>query len=247
MQTNLLKRGDVVEDLQCGGLSLIQNKAGYRFSTDSVLLANFAKIRKRDVYLDLCTGSGVVALLATFKNSPKKAFAVEVQPRLADSARRSILLNNINITLLEEDLKKTPKTLGAESVDVITVNPPYNQAQPQKINEISIATHEVMTNLPEVIKVSAKLLKFGGKLFMVLKSDRLVDALYFLRTSSLEPKVLRIVYPKLSKEPNLVLIEAKKGGAPGIKILSPLILMNEDGTETDELKDIYNRKSNLNA
>jgi tRNA1(Val) A37 N6-methylase TrmN6 len=133
--------------------------------------------------------------------------------------------------------------LGHESVDVVTVNPPYNPVGETSLtDEIAIATHELKTNLETIILQTSKLLKYGGRFYMVHRADRIVDIMYNLRKYNLEPKVLRVVYPNVSKEPNLVLVEAKKGAKAGIKILSPLILNNLDGTETEELKAIYNRK-----
>ena len=130
-----------------------------------------------------------------------------------------------------------------ESVDVITINPPYNEVgETSALDEIAIATHEIKTNLSKIAEVSSKLLKFGGKLFMVHRCDRLASIIYELKKNNLEPKVLRIVYPKKDKAPNLVLIEAKKGAKPGLIVQNPLILNNDDGTETDELKQIYGRK-----
>lgn len=232
--------------MQLDGLEIIQNQSGYKFSTDSVLLANFAKAKQNDVYVDLCSGSGVVAILFSWKNKLKKAYAVELQPQLADMAKRSILHNKLDgvIEVLNQDLSTTHQTLGYESVDVITVNPPYNEVgETSEIDEIAVATHELKTNLSEIVKVSSKLLKFGGKLFMVHKAERLVDIVFECRKNKLEPKSIRVVYPKENKEPNLVLIEASKGGKSGVKIQKPLILNNADGSETQELKSIYNRKS----
>lgn len=231
--------------MQLDGLELIQNINGYKFSTDSVLLANFAKAKQNDVYVDLCSGSGVVAILFSWKNNIKKAYAVELQQNLADMAKRSILHNKLQdrIEVLNQNLNSVFETLGFERVDVITVNPPYNPVGlTSETDEIAIATHEIKTNLFEIIESSSKLLKYGGKFYMVHRADRLTDILTACRQNKLEPKMLRIVYPKKTKEPNLVLIEAKKGAKPGIKILSPLILNNEDGSETEELKKIYNRK-----
>ena len=238
-----LREGEHLDDLELGGLMLIQKHGGYKFSTDSVLLSSFAKIKSNDVYVDLCSGSGVVAILVTFKCGLKNAYAVEIQPRLSDMAERSAKFNNLPITVLNEDLRQVFKTLGHESVDAITVNPPYNQAGvTSETDEIAKATHEICVNLREICEASAKLLKFGGKIFMVHRADRLAEIMFELKSASLEPKRLRVVYPKQGKEPNLVLIEAKKGAKPGLKIESPLILNNDDGTETDELKKIYNRK-----
>ena len=242
---NLLKDNERLDDLQLDDLKLIQNKSGYKFSTDSVLLANFGKAKQNDIYVDLCSGSGVVAILFSCKNKIKKSYAVELQPQLADMASRSIEYNGLSgkIQVLNQDLKDICKTLGHESVDVVTVNPPYNPVgETSATDEIAIATHELKTNLETIILQTSKLLKYGGKFYMVHRADRIVDIMYNLRKYNLEPKVLRVVYPNVSKEPNLVLVEAKKGAKAGIKILSPLILNNLDGTETEELKTIYNRK-----
>jgi len=207
------------------------------------LLANFAKVRSNDIYVDFCTGSGVVAILASYKNKVKKTYAVELQQQMADMAKRSVIYNNLQIEIINDDLKNMPKVLGYESVDVITVNPPYNPVGlTSENNEIAIATHEIKTNLSIIVETASKVLKYGGKLYMVHRSDRLADILFELKKYNLEPKVLRVVYPKISKEPNLVLIEAKKGAKSGLKILNPLVLCNEDGTETEELKQIYCRK-----
>jgi len=243
---NFLKNDERFDDLQLDGLKLIQSASGYKFSTDSVLLANFGKAKPNDIYVDLCSGSGVVAILFSCKNKINKSYAVELQPRLADMAKRSIEANGLGekIEVLNQDLSGIHEILGHESVDVISVNPPYNKiGETSETDEIAIATHELKTNLGAIIGESAKLLKYGGKFLMVHRADRLVDILASLRENKLEPKRLRIVYPKAGKEPNLVLVEAKKGGKSGLKIMSPLILNNDDGTETQELKTIYNRKN----
>ena len=244
-QNSLLKTGETLDDLEYNNLKIIQSKFGYKFSTDSVLLANFGRAKQNDVYVDLCSGSSVIAMLFLCKNNIKKGYAVEIQERLADMAERSIKLNNLQdrLTVLNEDLENVHKTLGFESVDVVTVNPPYNEVGETSDNdEIAIATHEIKTNLSKIAEASAKLLKFGGKFFMVHRSDRLASIMFELKKNKLEPKVLRIVYPKKNKAPNLVLIEAKKGAKAGLLIKEPLILNNDDGTETDELRKIYCRK-----
>ncbi len=245
-QNSLLKDGETLDDLEYNDLKIIQNKFGYKFSTDSVLLTNFAKGKQNDVYVDLCSGSAVIAILFLCKNKIKKGYAVEIQESLANMASRSIEFNGLSdrLSVLNVDLENVYKTLGYESVDVITVNPPYNEVgETSDTSEIAIATHEIKTNLSKIVKASAKLLKFGGKIFMVHRSDRLASIIYELTKNKLEPKVLRIVYPKQSKAPNLVLIEAKKGAKPGLIIQEPLILNNEDGSETEELKKIYCRKN----
>ena len=244
-QNSLLKENETLDDLEYDNLKIIQNKFGYKFSTDSVLLANFGRANQNDVYVDLCSGSSVIAILFLCKNKIKKGYSVEIQERLADMAERSIIVNNLQdrLSVLNEDLENVYKTLGFESVDVITVNPPYNEVGETSDNdEIAIATHEIKTNLAKIVESSAKLLKFGGKIFMVHRCDRLASIIFELKKNNLEPKVMRVVYPKKNKAPNLVLIEAKKGAKAGLIIKEPLILNNDDGSETDELKRIYCRK-----
>lgn len=244
-QTSLLKPNETLDDLEYKDLKLIQNKFGYKFSTDSILLANFGKAKRNDVYVDLCSGSAVVAILFLCKNNVQKGYAVELQPGLADMAGRSIKYNNLDdkIKVINDNLKNCEKIFGVESVDVITVNPPYNEVGETSLtDEIAIATHELKTNLENIVKVSSRILKYGGKLYMVHRSDRLATIIHELKKCKLEPKVLRIVYPKKNKAPNLVLIEAKKGAKAGLIIQAPLILNNDDGSETDELKAIYCRK-----
>lgn len=244
-QNSLLKENETLDDLEYDNLKIIQNKFGYKFSTDSVLLANFGRAKQNDVYVDLCSGSAVIAILFLCKNKIKKGYSVEIQERLADMAERSIIVNNLQdrLSVLNEDLENVYKTLGFESVDVITVNPPYNEIGETSDNdEIAIATHEIKTNLVKIVESSAKLLKFGGKIFMVHRCDRLASIIFELKKNNLEPKVMRVVYPKKNKAPNLVLIEAKKGAKAGLIIKEPLILNNDDGSETDELKRIYCRK-----
>ncbi|MBQ8451174.1 MAG: methyltransferase [Clostridia bacterium] len=242
---NFLKENESLDDLEFKGLKIIQNKNGYKFSTDSVLLANFAKAKPTDLCVDLCSGSGVVAILFACKNNVKKQFAVELQEGLAEMSSRSVKLNKLkNIEVLNMDLKNAHEVIGREVADVVTVNPPYIESGLSSENdEISIAMHEKTIKLFEIADEAFNLLKFGGKLFMVHRADRLVDIISTLRQKRLEPKVLRLVYPKVNKEPNLVLIEAKKGAKKGLKFGFPLILNNDDGTETEELKQIYCRKS----
>lgn len=245
-QNSFLKPNETLDDLEYHDLKIIQNKFGYKFSTDSVLLANFGRARKNDVYVDLCSGSAVVAILFLCKNNLSKGFAVEIQPALAEMSERSIKFNALDdkLKVINDDLQNCAKIFGHETVDVVTVNPPYNAVgETSETNEIAIATHELKTNLKTIIQTASKILKYGGKLYMVHRADRLADIMFELKTQKIEPKRLRVVYPKQNKEPNLVLIEAKKGARAGLKIENPLILNNEDGTETDELKRIYCRKS----
>ena len=124
---NLLKENERLDDLELDNLMIIQDKNGYKFSTDSVILANFAKGKPGDVCVDLCSGGGVVAILFSYKNKIKKMYAVEIQEKQAEMSKRSIEYNNLKIEVINDDLKNLKKILGSEFADVITVNPPYNK------------------------------------------------------------------------------------------------------------------------
>lgn len=240
---SLIFADETLDDLELDGLKIIQKKNGYKFSTDSVLLANFASTKRRDTLVDLCSGSGVVAILCSYKNHTKRTIMVEIQQEIADMARRTVELDGLkNIEVQNIDLADSSKVIGCETVDVVTVNPPYNvEGETSSSSEIAKSTHEISTNLFDVCRQSSKLLKFGGKFFAVIRADRIFDIFKCLTANNLEPKRLRFVYPKLSKNANLVLIEAKKGSKSGLTIEKPLILCNDDGTETVELKQIYGR------
>ena len=240
----MLKKGERIDDLELDGLKIIQRDVGYKFSTDSVLLSNFGKARPFEKYVDLCSGSGVVAILFSYKNKIEKAYAIEIQENLADMAKRSIKLNHLDnkIEVICADLKDGVKIFGHETIDTITVNPPYNKVgEISEDAEIAIATHEIKLKLDELILVSSKLLKYGGKLFIVYRADRIADLICELKKNNLEPKVIEFVYPNNKKEANLVLIEAKKGAKSGAKILKPLIICNDDGTMTKEVQKIYGK------
>ena len=153
----MLKQDEQFDDLQLDGLKIIQHKKGYKFSTDSVLLANFGKAKSSDKYLDLCSGSGVVAILFSWKNKIKDASLIEIQQELADRAKRSIEENNLNINIINDDLKNSLKYFKNESLDVITVNPPYNvPTEDMQESEISIATHELKTCLEDIVFIASK-------------------------------------------------------------------------------------------
>ena len=240
----VLKKNERIDDLQCHGLMLIQNAKLYKFTTDSVLLANFAKAKRDDVVCEFCAGSGVVSLLIEAKNKCKKIYEIEIQKEVYNLAKRNIILNNLDnrIEAIHCDATEAKQYIK-EEVDVLVMNPPYfsNAGFINESKTITKSRHEEVS-LNGLIKSASKVLKFGGKLYMVQKVDRLVDTISSLRENKIEPKVIRFVQPKVSKPTHIFLVEGIKGGQGGIKVLNPLILLNEDNTETEEVKEIYNRR-----
>ncbi len=215
---------------------------------DSVILSDFAKEIKKDAkVLDLGTGTGIISILLCKKTNLKEIIGVEIQKEVYEMAKRSIQLNKLEdkFKIINEDLKNLSKKFPSNSFDAIVSNPPYkkdNTGLKNDNNTKLISRHEVMCNIDDIAKVSSYLLKTNSSLYIVHRPDRLVDIMEALKKYKLEPKNIRFIYPKINKEPNLVLIKATKCGKPFLKIERPLIVYNEDGTYTDEILKIYNKE-----
>ena len=242
-----LKNGERIDDLQFKDLKIIQNENGFCFGIDAVLLSDFAKEMKRaDNVIDFCTGTGIIAILLSGKvEKIKKLYGIEIQEEVANMAKRSVELNNLQdkIEILNRNLNDIDDVFKPATVDAITVNPPYKAKNSGIINEedaFTISRHEICCTLEDIIKQSAKLLKFNGNLYMIHKPERLVDIMYYMRKYKIEPKRIRFVHPNEKSATNLVLIEGARGGKPFLKFEKPLYVYDENGNYTDEIYKIYN-------
>ena len=244
----LLDENERIDDLEFKGLKIIQNKKGFCFGIDSILLSDFAKeIKKDSNVLDLGTGTGIISILLCAKTELGKIVGIEIQEQVYNMAKKSIELNNLEgrFEIINEDIKKIRKIFPPNSFDAIVTNPPYKKENTGLKNENiiqSISRHEVMCNIEDIAKTASSLLKNNCSLYMVHRPDRLVDIIEALRKYKLEPKKIRYVYPKLEKEPNLILIKATKGGREFLKVEKPLIVYNKEGSYTEEILQIYNKK-----
>ncbi len=232
-----------IDDLQYKGLKIIQNTDGFCFGVDSVLLTEFAKdMKKNKTIVDLGTGTGIIGILLSKKVEASKVIGIEIQKDVAEMASRSVELNNLQNTMqiLNEDVKNL--SLEKNSFDYVVTNPPYKKIGTGIINKEDkqiISRHETTVNLDEWIKVASNLLKDNGAIYMVHRLERLNEIIENLRKYRLEPKRIRFVYPKISKDANLVLIKAVKYANSFLKVEKPLIIYNEDGSYTDEILKIY--------
>jgi tRNA1(Val) A37 N6-methylase TrmN6 len=236
-----LEADERIDQLQTQGIQIIQSSSVFAFSLDAVLLADFAEVGKRSRVVDLAAGNGAVGLFVAPKTAGYVTL-VELQPRLADMARRSIQLNHLEerVDVLNIDLADTWNHIAKDSVDVVTCNPPYFKVRPgdvQNPNEaLALARHELTTNFDMVARITSGLLKTGGKAFFVHRPDRLEELLHTLAQHDLAPKRIRFVHPKADREANMVLIETRRSGKPdGIRILPPVIVYNEQGEYTPEV------------
>lgn len=235
-----------IDDLQCKGYRLIQKPKGFCFGVDAVLLSDFARIKKNQRVLDLCTGSGVIPILLAAKTEGAHFSGLELQEEYADMAGRSVQMNGLEekINIICGDVKDIKKLFAPASFQVVTVNPPYmtehhgltNLYEPK-----TIARHEVMVSLEDVVAAAGYVLPESGSFFMIHKPFRLAEIFKIMKKYHLEPKRMRLVHPSVEKEPTMVLIEGLKGGRERITVEPPLIIYKEQGVYHDEISRIYGK------
>lgn len=239
-----LYENERIDDLQRSNLKIIQNSEKFCFGMDAVLLSGFALCKEGDEVLDIGTGTGIIPILMTAKTKAKHFTGLEIQHESAEMANRSVLLNNLQdrVSIVEGDIKDAGSLFKPASFDVITTNPPYmidmhglkNPDEPK-----AIARHEIKCNLEDIISSSAMLLKSKGRFYMVHRPFRLSEIIVTLVKYNLEPKRMQLIYPFKDKEPNMVLIEARKDTKPRMTVEKPLIIYKSPGVYTDEIYDIY--------
>lgn len=240
----MLKPNERIDDLQRNNYRIIQDPERFCFGMDAVLLSGFAKAKEGDHVIDLGTGTGIIPILMEAKTKASNLVGLEIQPESADMAQRSVELNHLEkkIRIVTGDIREASSIFGAATFDVVTSNPPYMTEHHGIMNEKSpksIARHELLCTLEDVICQAAKLLRPGGSFYMVHRPFRLVDIMVLMREYHLEPKRMKLVYPYIDKDPNMVLIEGLRGGRPRMTVEKPLIVYKEPGVYTDEIYEIY--------
>lgn len=244
MANDLLKDGERFDDLQRDGLKLIQNPATFCFGMDAVLLSSFIQVKKDSLVLDLCSGNGVIPILLSDKTPGKHFTGLEIQKDVAEMAKRSVQYNHLEekVDIVAGDVKEAVSLFGAASFDVVTCNPPYMIEQHGLKNPEApkaIARHEILCTLEDVLAAAASLLKPGGRFFMVHRPFRLAEILTGMTAKKLEPKRLRLVYPYVDREPNMVLIEGVRGGNSRMSVEKPLIIYEKPNVYTKEVMSLY--------
>lgn len=226
-------------------LKIIQDTNMFNFSLDSVMLANFVTITtKTKNILDIGTGNAPIPLILSTKTNAK-IIGVELQKETSILAQKSIEINNLQnqITIINKDINQLKDNLKINYFDIITCNPPFFKVkETSKLNNNdykTIARHEIALNLNQICEISKRLLKNGGNLNIVHRPERIPDILETMKKNKIEPKRMRLIYPKQNKNANIVLIEGKKNGKPGLKILPPLISHQENGEYTKEIKKYF--------
>ena len=233
-----------IDELHIKGYQIIQSQERFCFGMDAVLLSDFVRGKVGANVLDMGTGTAIIPILLEAKEKGEQFVALEIQHESVDMARRSVELNGLQdkIQVVEGDIKEASKLMKASSFDIVTCNPPYMNSNHGITNpELpkAIARQEILCTLEDVIREGAKLTKQKGSFYLIHRPFRLAEIVGLLLQYKMEPKRMRLVYPYVDKEPNMVMIEAVKGGKSIIQVESPLIVYEKDGTYTEEIYKIY--------
>ena len=233
-----------IDDLQRNGYRIIQKKNGFCFGMDAVLLSGFAQVKPGGCAIDLGTGTGIIPILMNAKTQGEHFIGLEIQEEMAEMAQRSVNLNGLQdrVSIVKGDIKEASRIFGKASFDVVTSNPPYmNDNHGLKNPELpkAIARHEVFCTFDEVCREASLLLKSGGRFYMVHRPHRLAEIITALKAYKLEPKRMKLVHPFADKEANMVLIEAVRGGGALMKVEAPVIVFDENGEYSQEIRTTY--------
>ena len=239
-----LKDGERLDELHRNGYRIIQNARKFCFGMDAVLLSGFARVKAGERVLDLGTGTGIIPILLRGKTPGRNFTGLEIQEESADMARRSVAYNHLedSISIVTGDIREAAALFRAASFDVVTSNPPYMTDSHGLVNPDlpkAIARHELLCSLEDVVRGAARVLRPGGRFYLVHRPFRLAEIMTVLVRYRLEPKRMRLVYPFVEKEPNMVLLEAVQGGNSRITVEKPLIVYREPGVYTEEIYEIY--------
>ena len=227
-----------------GKIRITQDRTGYRFSIDAILLAYFADPRSGDKVLDLGTGCGIIPLILAYRQPNIAIYGVEVQTKLAELAVSNVRENQLEgrITVFCTDMKLLRPAMTAGPVDLVVCNPPFRRRGSGRINpdaQRAVARHEIKANLGDIIQTSHRMLRTAGRLVLIYTAERMTDILSRMRTDGIEPKFIRMIHSRQDTEAALILIEGVKGGRPDLKIAPPLIIYDKKNDYTDEVGSMF--------
>ena len=233
-----------LDELHRNGYYIIQDPGRFCFGMDAVLLSGFARVKPGEKALDLGTGTGIIPILLEAKTKGEHFTGLEIQPESADMAARSVAYNLLEekVDIVTGDIKGASQIFGASSFDVVTTNPPYMIGQHGLVNEgdaKAIARHEILCDLDDILRESARILPPGGRFYMVHRPFRLAEIFSKMVAYRIEPKRMQMVYPFVDKEPNMVLIEGLRDGKSRLTVEKPLIVFEKPGVYTKEITEIY--------
>jgi tRNA1Val (adenine37-N6)-methyltransferase len=227
-----------------GKLLICQQKKGYRFAIDAVLLAGLTRVRPSDRILDLGTGCGVIPLIFAYRNLGKRIVGLEIQPELVDLARHNIQINGFGdrIEIQGRDFRELPMGSRAGSFDLVVSNPPYRRLRSGRLNldgQRAIARHELKSSVVDVCRAANHLLSHGGRLSIIYPATRLGHLLATVQEFGLSPKHLTVIHSKATSAACLVCLECRKGAGEELRVTPPFFIYCEDGTYTETMCALY--------
>ena len=227
-----------------GRIRVNQNRQGYRFSIDAILLAYHAAPGKGDKIIDLGTGCGIVSIIMACRCAGLKIFAVEIQPELAELAAANVKQNRLegSIEVQNIDMNLLRPQMTAGPCDLIVSNPPYYRPGSGRINpnpQRAIARHEIKATLTDVLETARRMLRTAGRFITIYTADRITDILSQMRIEQVEPKTIRMIHSNQDAEAGLILIEGVKGARPGLKVGPPLFIYCRNGDYTEEVQRMF--------
>ena len=227
-----------------GQIRIRQGQCGYHFSIDAVLLAFHARPHPGDRALDLGTGCGIIPLIMAYRNPKIMIYGIEVQKELSELANLNVKDNRMEdrITIVCQDMKSLRSEMISGLVDLVVCNPPYRKSHAGRINpnhQRAVARHEIKATLSDVLLTARRMLRPAGRFVTVYTAERTAELLVQMRSGRIEPKIIRTIHSRRHSEAKLILVEGVKGGRPGTKIQSPLILHDEAGNYTQEVKLMF--------
>ena len=235
---------ETLEDLQLSGYHILQKKKGFRFGMDAVLLADFATIYADHSVADFGTGTGILPLLLMGRGKGSMFYAFEIQEMMASMAQRTMQMNGLTerVRIYHRDAVSAPDLLGCCSMDAVICNPPYGIPGRTLLNpneNRSVSRHQQGTSLDQLLTAAFRVLKGRGRLNLVYPAPQMLFLFEALQAAHLEPKRFRLVYPNIQSPAHLVLVEAVKDAKPMLHPMPPLIIYQENGDLTNELKSVY--------
>ena len=246
----MFESDETIDDLLIDGLKLIQKKDGFRFTIDSVLLAQFATIKQGDRVVDIGTGTGIIPHILSSRTKNIRVTGVEILADMVEMAERSVKLNGLTdvIEIIAGDLRDIHKTIGNGTATLVTANPPYWSAgngKPSIHQGRAIARHELTCTFEDVVICAAKLLNYQGRFAIIHRAERLLEICRLLQEHQLEPRRMQFIHSFSERPAQHVLLEARKKAAPDLKILPPLIVYSEQGKYTPEILKWYGKEGKI--
>ncbi|NLO47968.1 MAG: methyltransferase [Clostridiales bacterium] len=236
---------DKMDELWPGGPVFVQETGVFKLGSDSVFLADFVNLSGTKTVFDIGCGAGILPVLIGTRLPDAQIDAIDISKDAAALAQKNIALNSVNANIMHGDIRMYKETLKAGYYDLVTANPPYFQINSGKSAEnaaIAMARDERLCTLDDVVRAASYILKWGGRFAVVYRPERLSELFVAMSAVKIEPKRVRLVLNRPDSIPSLVLCEGKRGGRPGLNIMPSLVLSNDDGSESREIRKIYRRE-----